>query len=194
MKNKKILFGVSGSFCNHAYVFEEIKKLCIHNDVQIIVSENVFNLDTRFHDASIFIKQLEEISNHEVWHTIVEAEKVGPIYYFDLMVIAPLTSTVLSKLKNGIYDHPLTLAAKAHLRNNRKLVLAVSSNDLLSISGVNLFSVLNFKNIYIVPFYQDNPYVKPHSLISEWSLIEATMEYALEGKQIQPLLLERKVE
>ena len=193
MKKNKILLGISGSFCNHETILKEIRKLVIDYDIQIIVSDNVYTLDTRFHDALPFIKELETCTNHEVWHTLVEAEKVGPMYGFDLMVIAPMTGTVLSKLKNGIYDNPVTLAAKAHLRNGKNVVIAVSSNDLLSISGVNLFTVLNYKNIYCVPFYQDNPYVKPNSLTSEWSLLESTIEAALINKQIQPILLERKV-
>lgn len=194
MKNKKILFGICGSFCNHAYVLEEIKKLCIDNDVQIIVTENVYTLDTRFHSANDFICELKKITGKDVWHTLVEAEKVGPIYTFDIMVIAPMTSTVLSKLKNGMYDNSVVLAAKAHLRNNRKIVIGVSSNDALSVSGSNLFTLLNFKNIYSVPFYQDNPYNKANSIVSEWTLLEETIEYALENKQIQPLLLERNIQ
>lgn len=189
----KILLGICGSFCNHEMILTELKKLVIVYDVQIIVSENVYSMDTHFHDALPFIKKLEMYSNHEVWHTLVEAEKVGPMYGFDLMVIAPMTGTVLSKLKNGIYDNPVTLAAKAHLRNGKNVLIAISSNDLLSISGVNLFTIINYKNIYCVPFYQDNPYVKPNSLTSEWSLLESSIEAALVNKQIQPLLLERKI-
>lgn len=105
-----------------------------------------------------------------------------------------MTSTVLSKLKNGMYDNSVVLAAKAHLRNNRKIVIGVSSNDALSVSGSNLFTLLNFKNIYSVPFYQDNPYNKANSIVSEWTLLEETIEYALENKQIQPLLLERNIQ
>lgn len=194
MKNKKILFGISGSFCNHAYILEELKKLCVHNYVQIIVTDNVYCMDTRFHSAVDFVNDLKKISGNEIWHSLEEAEKVGPIYKFDIMVIAPMTSTVLSKLKNGIYDNSVVLAAKAHLRNGGKLVVGVSSNDVLSISGTNLLALLNYKNIYSVPFYQDNPYVKPNSIISEWTLIEETIEFALQNKQIQPIILERKVE
>lgn len=194
MKDKKILFGICGSFCNHAYILEELKKISMYNYVQVIVTENVYTLNTRFHDAKEFIEDLERISGHEIWHTLVEAEKVGPIYKFDIMVIAPMTSTVMSKLKNGIYDNPVVLAAKAHLRNEGKIVIGISSNDVLSISGVNLFSLLNYKNIYSIPFYQDNPYVKPNSIVSEWSLLEETMEYAFMSKQIQPLLIERRIE
>lgn len=194
MKNKKILFGISGSFCNHAYILEELKKICVHNYIQIIVTDNVYCMDTRFHSAVDFINDLKKISGNEIWHSLEEAEKVGPIYKFDIMVIAPMTSTVLSKLKNGIYDNSVVLAAKAHLRNGGKLVVGVSSNDVLSISGTNLFALLNYKNIYSIPFYQDNPYVKPNSIISEWTLIEETIEFALQNKQIQPIILERKVE
>lgn len=194
MKNKKILFGICGSFCNHAAVFEQLKRICIDNDVQVIVTENVYTMDTRFHSAKQFLNELVNVTKHEVWHTLVEAEKVGPIYHFDLMVVAPMTSTVLSKFKNGMYDNSVVLAMKAHLRNNGKVVIGVASNDVLSISGNNLFSVLNFKNVYSLPFYQDNPFLKANSIISEWTLLEETMEYAMEGKQIQPLLLERNIQ
>ena len=194
MKNKKILFGICGSFCNYAAVFEQLKRICIDNDVQVIVTENVYTMDTRFHSAKQFLNELENVTKHEVWHTLVEAEKVGPIYHFDLMVVAPMTSTVLSKFKNGMYDNSVVLAMKAHLRNNGKVVIGVASNDVLSISGNNLFSVLNFKNVYSLPFYQDNPFLKANSIISEWTLLEETMEYAMEGKQIQPLLLERNIQ
>ena len=194
MKNKKILFGICGSFCNHAAVFEQLKRICIDNDVQVIVTENVYTMDTRFHSAKQFLNELENVTKHEVWHTLVEAEKVGPIYHFDLMVVAPMTSTVLSKFKNGMYDNSVVLAMKAHLRNNGKVVIGVASNDVLSISGNNLFSVLNFKNVYSLPFYQDNPFLKANSIISEWTLLEETMEYAFMSKQIQPLLIERRIE
>ncbi|NBK97206.1 MAG: dipicolinate synthase subunit B [Erysipelotrichia bacterium] len=194
MKNKKILFGVCGSFCNHAYIIDEIKKLSIFNDVQVIVSENVYQMDTRFHKAKAFIQELSDITKNDVWHTLSEAEKVGPMNIFDIYVIAPMTSNILAKLKNGIYDSPITLAAKAMLRNQRNLVIGVASNDLLGISGSNLFSLLNYKNIYSLPFYQDNPYLKPNSLISEWSLLEDTLDYAIQSLQIQPLLLQRCIE
>lgn len=194
MKDKKILFGICGSFCNHEYILEEIKKLSICNDIQVVVSENVYSLDTRFHNANTYLNQVEQITKNKVWHTIVEAEKVGPMNCFDIFVIAPMTSTVISKLKNGIYDHPITLSAKAMLRNNRKVVIGVASNDLLSIGGNNLMQLLNYKNLYAIPFYQDNPFVKPTSLVSEWTLLEDTLDYALQDKQIQPIILQRSIE
>ena len=112
MKNKHILFGICGSFCNHHAILKQLKKLCVHNDVQVIVSENVYTCDTRFFDHSDFLKTLETISAHKVWHTIIEAESVGPTNQHDIMVIAPMSATVAAKLANGIYDHPITLAAK----------------------------------------------------------------------------------
>ena len=194
MRNKKILFGICGSFCNHAYILSQLKSLCISNDIQIIVSKNVYEMDTRFHKANSFLDELEQISGNEVWHTLQEAERVGPMNCFDLYVIAPLTSTMLSRLKNGIYDSPISLAAKAMLRNDKDILVGIASNDVLGISGVNLFMLLNYKHFYAVPFYQDNHYLKPNSLVSEWDLLEDTMDYALNKKQIQPLFLERHVE
>lgn len=194
MKNKKILFGICGSFCNHAYIVDEIKKLVISNEVQVVVSENVYKMDTRFHNAKEFIDQLAIITQNEVWHTLSEAERVGPMNVFDIYVIAPMTSNMLSKLRNGIYDSPITLAAKAMLRNDKKVIIGVASNDLLGISGSNLLALLNYKNIYSLPFYQDNPYLKPNSLISEWTLLEDTLDYAILSQQIQPLILQRCIE
>ncbi len=193
MKNKRILFCICGSFCNHEHVLKQIRELTLLNDVQIVVSEKVYYLDTRFHEAHEFIEELEHISSHEVWHTLVEVERVGPLNYYDLCVVAPMTATVLSKLNHGIYDHPVTLAVKAMLRNGKNIVIGAASNDLLGISGCNFLELMSKKHIFVVPFYQDNPYVKPTSLVSEWSLLEETMDMALSNKQIQPLLLQRRV-
>lgn len=193
MKNKKILLGICGSFCNHANILIELEKLVKENDVQVIVSENVYLLDTRFHSAKAFIEQLENLTNKKVWHTLTEVEMVGPLNTYDIYAIAPLSASALSKLCNGIYDHPITLCAKAMLRNNKNVVIGIASNDVLSISGKNLMNVLNFKNIYCIPFFQDDPFTKPNSIISEWTLLEKTMDNAYENKQIQPLLLQRTI-
>lgn len=193
MKNKRILFCICGSFCNHEQVLHQLKELALLNDVQIVVSENVYYLDTRFHEACEFIEELEHISTHEVWHTLVEVERIGPLNCYDICVVAPTTATVLSKLNHGIYDHPITLAVKAMLRNGKNIVIGAASNDLLGISGCNFFELMSKKHIYIVPFYQDNPYVKPTSLVSEWNLLEETMDLAICDKQIQPLLLQRGI-
>lgn len=193
MKNKKILLGICGSFCNHGSILIELEKLCVNNDVQVVVSENVFTLNTRFHTAIEFINKIKEITKHEVWHTLVEVEKVGPLNNYDIYAIAPLSASVLAKLCYGIYDHPISLCAKAMLRNNRIVVIGIASNDVLSISGKNLMSVLNYKNIYCIPFYQDDPFGKPNSIISEWNLLEDTLDKAMEHIQIQPLMLQRNI-
>ena len=121
--------------------------------------------------------------------TISQAEKYGPFLPLDVFVILPLTATSLSKFYNGVYDTPPLMGAKAHLRTNKPLILSVASNDYLGISGKNLFSILNLKNIYLVPFKQDDPLNKPNSIVSDFSKVDTTIKYALEGLQIQPILL-----
>lgn len=189
MKDKRILFGICGSFCNHAKVLKQLEILCVSNDVQIIVSENVYTCDTRFYKAMDFLIRLKELSGHSIIHTIVEAEKVGPMNTFDLMVIAPMTATVASKLVHGSYDHPVTLGAKAMLRNKKNVVFGIATNDGLSISGANIFTLINFKNIYVIPFRQDAPFEKERSIVSDWDLLIETCEHALDNHQLEPILL-----
>lgn len=189
MKNKRILFGICGSFCNHAEVLRELESLCKDNDVQAVVSENVFTCSTRYFDADVFLNRIKEATGKEIIHTIVEAEKVGPSDAYDIMVIAPMTATVAAKLALGIYDHPVTLSAKAMIRNLRPVVYGIATNDGLGISGPNIFSLMNMKHIYVIPFRQDAPFQKGRSIVSKWSLLEKTLAHALEGKQLQPILL-----
>ena len=188
MKNKTILFGICGSFCNHAAIINQLKKLCQNNDVEIMVSQNVLEMNTRFHQASTFIEQLEVISGHKVLSTLADGEAIGPRNEHDLMIIAPMSATVCAKLTYGIYDHPISLAAKAMLRNQKKIVFGFASNDGLSISSTNLMTLLNRKQFYAVPFYQDDVEHKPHSLIAKWELLEATCDAALSNNQLQPIL------
>lgn len=192
MENKNILFGISGSFCNHAAILIELKKLCINNEVQVVVSENVFYLDTRFHLSNSFINEIELCTNNKVWHSLVEVEQIGPYYHFDVFLIVPCTSSVVSKLKNGIYDHPITLAAKAMIRNQKNIVLGIASNDFLGIGAGNLFTLMNYKYMYVIPFYQDDPILKPNSLISDFTLLESCAELAISDIQMQPILRVRK--
>lgn len=189
MKDKHILFGICGSFCNHAAILKELENLCKHNDVQVVVSENVYSCSTRFFDKDVFANKLIELSKHEIIHSIVEAEKVGPSNAYDIMVIAPMTATVASKMANGIYDHPVTLAAKAMIRNEKDVVFGIATNDGLGISGVNIMKLLAYKHFYAIPFRQDAPYQKERSIVAEWTLLEDAMNMALEHKQIQPILL-----
>lgn len=189
MKNKRILFGICGSFCNHAKILKQLETLCKENDVQIVVSENVYACDTRFFKAEEFMNRLVELSGHNVIHTIVEAEKVGPCNCYDLMVIAPMSATVCGKLVHGIYDHPVTLAAKAMLRNKKNIVFGIATNDGLGISGANIFTLLNYRNFYAIPFRQDAPLQKERSIVAEWELLTETCEKALLHEQIEPILL-----
>lgn len=189
MKNKKVLFGICGSFCNHARVLVELEKICKHNEVQVVVSENVYTCSTRFFDNKEFIKRLQEVSGNEIIHTIAEAEKVGPENAFDIMVIAPMTATVVNRLANGLYDHPVTLAAKAMIRNRRNVVFGIATNDGLGISGPSILRLMNMKYLYVIPFRQDAPFEKERSIVSDWSLIEKSCNCALKNEQIQPILL-----
>ena len=135
---------------------------------------------------------LETLSTRLVMTTLQEAERTGPIDHFDAMIIAPLTAPELNKLTLGIYDTPITLAAKALLRNQKPLVLGIASNDFLGLSGVNLLRLKQLRHIFFVPFGQDDYVHKPNSLVSDWKLIEAALSAALEDRQLQPLLLEGK--
>ena len=153
MQAFKIGFAVCGSFCTHKSAIEQIKKLCnLGYDVTPIVSETVFSTDTRFGKAEDFINAIEEATGKKCIHTIKDAEPIGPKALFDLLIIAPCTGNTLGKLANGITDTSVTMAAKAHLRNERPLLIAVSTNDALGASAKNIGALFNCKNIYFVPF------------------------------------------
>lgn len=192
MENKRILFGICGSFCNHAAVLEQLTSLCERNDVTAVVSEAVYNNSTRFFKREEFLGKLRNATKHEIIHTIVEAEKVGPSNAYDIMVIAPMTATVAAKMAHGIYDHPVTLSAKAMIRNQKTIVFGIATNDGLGISAPNIFSLICMKHFYVIPFRQDAPFSKAGSIISDWTLLEKTMDQAIDERQIQPILLEAK--
>lgn len=189
MRNKHILFGICGSFCNHAAILVELEKLCANNDVVCVVSENVYNCSTRFFEKDEFLSALARLTNHEIIHSIVEAEKVGPSKEFDIMVIAPMTGTVAGKLANGIYDHPVTLAAKAMIRNEKNVVFGIATNDGLGISGVNIMRLLGMKYLYAIPFRQDAPLQKGRSIVADWTRLEVSLDEAIKHRQVQPILL-----
>ena len=158
-------------------------------DILPIMSYNAYNLDTKFGKASDFINEIESITEKKIIHTIQGAEPIGPKGLTDIMVIAPCTGNTIAKLANDIIDTPATMAAKSHLRNNRPLVIGVSTNNGLSGNAENIGKLLNRKNYYFVPFKQDNPITKPRSLVFDFSYIIKTIEYALDGEQINPILL-----
>ncbi len=187
-------FALCGSFCTFKTVFEEIETL-INTGYNIIpiMSENSYSLDTRFGKAKQWIELFEELTGNKVIHTIPEAEPIGPKKMLDALIIAPCTGNTLGKLALGITDSCVTLAAKAHLRNGRPLIIAPSTNDALAASAKNIGALLNYKNVYFVPYGQDSFSKKPNSTVAEFSLIRETLEEALNGKQLQPVILSPKM-
>ncbi len=189
MPNNRLGFAVCGSFCTHKDVIPQLMKLKEQGYIITpIVSEIVYSTDTRFGKAVDFIKQIEEICEAKCINSIKSAEPIGPKALLDVLVIAPCTGNTLGKLANGITDSCVTMAAKAHLRNERPLILAPSTNDALGASAKNIGTLMNCKNVYFVPFRQDMPEYKHNSCISDFSLIPQTVELALLGKQLQPMI------
>lgn len=186
-------FAICGSFCTFKAVFEEIKKLKASGyEIIPIMSENSYNFDTRFGDAAHWREQLREITGKAIIHTIPQAEPIGPKKMLDALVIAPCTGNTLAKLSMGVADTCVTLAAKAHLRNGRPLIIAPSTNDALTNAGKNIGALLNYKNIYFVPFGQDSFQNKPTSMVADFSRISDALEGALKGEQLQPVIIEPK--
>lgn len=182
-------FAICGSFCTFKSVFKEIENLTsLGYDVIPIMSENAFSFDTRFGEAKFWQDEFRRITNKDIIHTIKDAEPIGPKKLLDILVVAPCTGNTLAKLSNGISDTSVTLATKAHLRNARPLVIAVSTNDALSGAGKNIGNLLNYKNTYFVPFRQDSFKNKPCSCVADFTLLPKTIENALKGIQLQPIL------
>ena len=153
------------------------------------MSENVYSTDTRFGTAKDLIKRVEELTGREVVHTVVGAEPLGPKIKLDALVIAPCTGNTLAKIARGITDTAVTMAAKAHLRSDRPTVVALCSNDALSANLQNISLLLERKSVFFTPLIQDDPTGKPHSLVSDFSLLDKTLEYALESRQLRPLFI-----
>lgn len=189
MAANRLGFALCGSFCTLADAFAQMEILKnMGYDITPIMSEITYSQDTRFGTAESFIKRAERICEKEVLKTIYECEPIGPKSLFDIMLIAPCTGNTLGKLANGITDSSVTMAAKAHLRNDRPLVLALATNDSLSGSAKNVGTLMARKNIYFVPFGQDDAQNKPTSCIAHFDKIPQTLQYALEGRQLQSLL------
>ena len=186
----RIGFALTGSFCTFARVIQEAQKLTdAGHEVTPILSFAARDTDTRFGKAEDFSRQLEEITGRTPITTLTEAEPIGPKGLFDVLVVAPCTGSTLGRLANGISETPVTLAVKSHLRRNRPVVLAVSTNDALGASLRNIAYLKNAKNIYFVPLSQDDPVSKPNSLVADFTRIDDTITAALAGTQIQPLFL-----
>lgn len=190
LENKRIGFVFTGSFCTFRKTIDELKKIVkLGAKVVPIMSENSYTMDTKFGKAEDFIKEIEDITNTKILHTIQEVEPLGPKDMLDILVVAPATGNTMAKLANDIIDGPATMAVKSHLRRERPVVIAISTNNGLSGAGQNIGKLLNMKHYYFVPFRQDNPITKPNSTVFDSSYLIKTIEYALEREQIQPILL-----
>ncbi|MBQ7766423.1 MAG: dipicolinate synthase subunit B [Lachnospiraceae bacterium] len=190
-KDMKIGFALTGSFCTFTRILEVMKGLnAAGADIHPIFSKNVSEMDSRFWKSREFIAKVQEITGRQGIFTIQEAEPIGPKGYLDVMVLAPCTGNTMAKLAAGITDTPVLMAAKAHLRNEKPLIIAVSTNDALGMNLKNIGLLMNTKNIYFVPFGQDDCIKKPLSLVAHMEEIPATIEAALARKQIQPVVKE----
>lgn len=188
--NKKIGFALTGSYCTFGKVIPQIKKLKEEGaEIFPIMSEAAYNNDSRFGKAEEFINEIEAITEKSIFKTISEAETIGPQAMVDIIIIAPCTGNTLAKLANAITDTSVLMAVKAHLRNNKPVLIGISTNDGLGNNAKNLGVLLNSKNVYFIPFRQDNPKEKQNSIIADMELLVDSVYEALNGKQIQPILL-----
>jgi len=187
--NKKVGFAMCGSFCTFEKAIEQMKNLKEMNyEIFPIMSETAYFTDTRFGTSKSFIERIEDICGKKIIHTITQAEPIGPKGMLDILLVAPCTGNTLGKLANGITDTSVTMAVKAHLRNDKSVVITVSTNDGLSASAKNIGKLMNYKNIFFVPFCQDDCKKKPKSIVADFGMIPLTIDAALVKKQIQPII------
>ncbi len=189
MEHITVGYAFCGSFCTMKQSVEALRKLS-RFDIKIkpIMSEIVYNTDTRFGKAQEFIDEIEAICGEKIIHNIAAAEPIGPKNLLDVIIVAPCTGNTIAKIALGITDTPVTMAVKAHLRNNKPVVLGIATNDALGASAKNIGLLHNTKNIYFVPYSQDDPHSKNNSIICDFDLIPQTLEEALKGNQIQPII------
>lgn len=190
MEQVKVGFAFCGSFCTLSMAMTALERVKARfGDVTPIVSEAAAANDTRFGPAHEFMREMERICDKRVIDTIPKAEPIGPKKLLDVLVIAPCTGSTLSRLANGMSDTSVTMAAKAMWRNGRPVVVAVSTNDGLAGSAKNIAALLDKKHVFFVPYRQDDPVGKPTSLVADFTKINDTVDAALQGRQLQPLLL-----
>lgn len=184
----KIGYCLTGSFCTFDKSISALKKLVESgHEVTPIMSYNAYSIDTRFGKARDINDEITKICQNEIIHSIEKAEPIGPNKLFDILIVAPCTSNTLAKLANGVNDTPVTMAVKSHLRNDKPVIIGVSTNDALSSSAKNIGLLLNVKNYYFVPMKMDSPSKKPKSIVCDFELIEATVKSVSKG--VQPKLL-----
>ena len=190
MEPIKVGFAFCGSFCTYAQAMQALEQVkARYGNITPIVSQASAETDTRFGSAHDHMREMERICSKRVIDSIAKAEPIGPKGLLDVLVICPCTGNTLGKLACGITDTAVTMAAKAHLRNGAPVVLAVATNDGLAASARNIGALLDKKNVYFVPFRQDDPVEKPTSLVADFSLVPETIDAALRGEQLQPVLL-----
>ena len=193
ISGKNVGVALTGSYCTFDKVFTQIERLVKENaNVYTIFSERSQVTDSRFGNSADFLNKAREITGNEPITTIVEAEKLGPNNLLDIIVVAPCTGNTLAKMANAITDSTVLMATKGLLRNNKPAVFAISTNDALSNNLKNMGLLINVKNVFFVPFGQDNYKGKPYSMVAHFDLILPTLEEALEGRQIQPIVLSPK--
>jgi dipicolinate synthase subunit B len=192
LRGKRIAVAVTGSFCTFDSVFDALEDL---NDAELypILSDNVHSMDTRFGTAASIRARLEKICGRGCWHTIQEVEPIGPQKLMDLVIVAPCTGNTLAKLALGVTDTPVTMAVKSQLRNGRPVLIGISTNDGLSASAKNIGILMERKNVFFVPFAQDDPMRKPASLMLDVADLRAAALSALHGEQMQPELKVRDI-
>lgn len=187
--NKTIGFAMCGSFCTFKKALSAMETLkATGADIVPIMSGISYSTDTRFGKAEDFINQIKEITGNEIIHTVKDAEPIGPKNLLDMLIVLPCTGNSLAKLAAGIADTSVTMAVKAHLRNQKPVLIAVSTNDGLGTAAKNIGSLLNCKNIYFIPFSQDDYIQKPTSLVAIFDKVAEAAEAAFEGRQLQPVL------
>ena len=183
-------YALSGSFCTFEKSMKEMRKLKDKGfNIVPIMSFNSSATDTRFGKADEIKKRIEEICDNNIIESLVDAEPVGPKKICDVMVVSPCSATTIAKIANSIYDTPVTLAVKSHLRNERPVVIGISTNDALRNSAGNIGRLFNMRNFYFIPMKQDDYINKPYSIVCDFEKTAETVESALLGKQIQPMLL-----
>lgn len=182
-------FAMCGSFCTYSNVFPVMEALAAKHTVIPIFSQTSYTTDSRFGTAQAHIQQASDICGSAPLHTIAQVEPIGPKKLLDALIIAPCTGNTLAKLAHSIADTPVTMAAKSHLRNGKPVLIAVSTNDALAGAAENIGKLLSRKHYYFVPFGQDDPIGKPTSMVADFTKIPQTLEAALEGRQIQPLII-----
>ncbi|NLM13478.1 MAG: dipicolinate synthase subunit B [Epulopiscium sp.] len=191
LKGVRIGFALCGSYCTYDTVIPEMQKLIDEGaEVFPIMSHNAYTTDTRFGKAQEHIDKIEKMTGKKIIKTIVEAEPLGPQNIIDILVIAPCTGNTIAKLANAITDTAVLMSAKTLLRNKKPVVIALATNDGLGMNMKNIGMLMNTKNIYFVPMGQDNYEKKPNSIMSDMSLILKTVQKALIGEQLQPVIID----